>query len=207
MSKSFDNTVIVTCNVLKKEMEKLKEEGFLNASDILYVSAGSHEKSSQMEEELPERLKEASEKGDKIIVALGTKCYFNFNEPEKNIDSLISGHSEKAVRLDVEDCFDMLADKETRKSAENGRKVYWLTPGWMDKKDEIFGHWDQGKANETFPMNDTAVLLDPLDYFNHLSIEDPETLLGFSDWMQIGIEPYPVTLERLSSLLEGALEE
>ncbi len=207
MSKSFENTVVVTCNALKGEMEKLKEEGFLNASDVLFVSAGSHEKSSKMEEELPARLKEASEKGEKIIVALGTKCYFNFNEPEKNIDNLIKDHSDKAVRLDVEDCFDMLADKETRKSAENGRKVYWLTPGWMEKKDEIFGDWDQGKANQTFPMNDTAILLDPLDYFNAISMEDPESLLGFSDWMQIGIEPYPVTLERLSALLEGALEE
>ncbi len=207
MSKSFENTVVVTCNALKGEMEKLKEEGFLNASDILFVSAGSHEKSSKMEEELPARLKEASEKGEKIIVALGTKCYFNFNEPEKNIDNLIKDHSDKAVRLDVEDCFDMLADKETRTGAENGRKVYWLTPGWMDKKDEIFGDWDQGKANQTFPMNDTAILLDPLDYFNTVSMEDPEALLGFSDWMQIGIEPCPVTLERLSALLEGALEE
>ncbi len=207
MNKSFENTVVVTCNALKGEMEKLKEEGFLNTADILFVSAGSHEKSSKMEEELPERLKEASARGEKIIVALGTKCYFNFNEPEKNIDSLIREHSERAVRLDVEDCFDMLADKETRRGAEKSRKVYWLTPGWMEKKDEIFGDWDRGKANETFPMNDTALLLDSLDYFNYLSLEDPEALLGFSDWMQIGIEPYPVTLERLSSLLEGALEE
>jgi hypothetical protein len=206
MAKSFEDTVIVTCNALKREMEKLKEEGFLNAGDILFVPAGSHEKSSKMEEELPLKLKEASEKGSKIIVALGKRCYFNFKDPEKSIDSLINEHTHKAVRLDVEDCFDMLADKKTRGDAEGGRKVYWLTPGWIEQKDEIFGEWDQGKANQTFPMNDTALLLDSLDYFNQKSIENPEAILGFSDWMQIGIEPYSVTLERLGRLLKEALE-
>jgi len=41
-----------------------------------------------------------------------------------------------------------------------GRKIYWLSPGWLENWKQIFKEWDAAKSNETFPQNDKAVLLD-----------------------------------------------
>jgi len=204
MADFFKDISIVACRSVREELETLQKEGFLDTDKIFYVSAGSHEHSRTLEEELPPRLEEAKAAGKDIIVVLGTKCYFNFNDPDKNIDNLIKQHAPSAIRIPVEDCFDMLTDKNERKEISARRKLYWLTPGWMRLRDEIFKGWDAGKANETFPMHDTAVMLDSTDYFTRISMENPEDLLGFSDWMGISIEPYPVTLDRFRKLLADA---
>jgi hypothetical protein len=192
---------------MRKELEKLREEGTLDADDILYTTAGNHEKPWDMEKELPEKLKEASGKSGRVIVALGKKCYFNPNKPEYTIDNLIEDTGTGVVRVEADDCIDMLSDKKQRKEIEEKRTVYWLTPGWLLERESIFGDWDQGKANETFPRHDAALMLDSIDFFNELSMTDPEALLGFTDWMQIPLEPMPVDLERFKKQLLDALEE
>ena len=98
----------------------------------------------------------------------------------------------------------MLAGKQSREAIADGRSIYWLTPGWMLERQKVFDGWDQGKANETFPRNDAVVLLDALDFFNSLSLEDPESLLEFSDWLGTILEPAPIDLERMKSLLTEA---
>ena len=203
--ESFKGTTIVTCSVMKKELERLREQGFLDADDVLFTTAGHHENPRGMEEELPEKLKAAAENGNRVIVALGKKCYFNPNTPENTIDDLIRDSGVDAVRVEADDCIDMLSDKPRRKEIEAQRKVYWMTPGWLLERQSIFGHWDQGKANETFPMHDTALMLDTLDFFNEISMSDPEALLDFTDWMQIPIEPLETDLERLKKQLLDAL--
>ncbi|MBS3763813.1 MAG: hypothetical protein KGZ25_10985, partial [Planctomycetes bacterium] len=70
----------------------------------------------------------------------------------------------------------------------------------------IFKDWDAGLANETFPQNSKAIILDAYGYYDELIQEDPELLLGFSDFMKIPVEPYPVTLDRLRQLLLDELE-
>jgi len=41
---------------------------------------------------------------------------------------------------------------------------------------------DAAKANETFPQNDKAVLLDTVGIFDEYSQNFPEKILEFSDW-------------------------
>ncbi len=204
-NNSFEGTIIVTCAVMRKEMERLEEEGFLDADAVLFTTAGNHEKPWDMERELPEKLKEAAEKSKRIIVALGKKCYFNTNTPEKTIDDLIRETGIEAVRVDADDCIDMLSDKQMRRETEEKRTVYWITPGWMLERESIFGDWDQGKANETFPRHEAALLLDALDFFNDIAMTSPEILLEFGDWMQIPVEPVAVTMQRLKKQLLDAL--
>ena len=64
----------------------------------------------------------------------------------------------------------------------------------------IFKDWDAGLANEMFPAHDAAILLDPVGAFEDVAVNDPETLLEFSDFMKIGIEPAPVALDRFKGL-------
>jgi len=100
----------------------------------------------------------------------------------------------------------MLTNAEERERISNGRNVYWLTPGWIIYWKTIFSNWDVGLANETFPGNDTAIVLDALDEFNTISERFPEKILEFSDWMKLGIEPHRISLDRLKNLLLAQIE-
>lgn len=204
-NESFRDTAIVTCAVMKKELEKLREEGFLDAGTIVYTTAGNHDKPLDMERELPEKIADAARECGRVVVALGKKCYFNPNTPERTIDDLIAETGANAARVDAEDCIDMLSEKKQRREIEEQRTVYWLTPGWLLERESLFGDWDQGKANETFPRHDAALMLDALDFFNELSMTDPMALLEFTDWMQIPLEPMPADLARFRKQLLDAL--
>ena len=95
----------------------------------------------------------------------------------------------------------MLADEDERKRLAGDDKVYWLTPGWVQYWDFIFKDWDGAKANETFPANDRAVLLDAVGYYENLSQTDPERILRISEWMHLQIIPQSISLNRLKTLL------
>ena len=100
----------------------------------------------------------------------------------------------------------MLASAEQREQISAGKKIYWLTPGWLKHWDFIFKDWDEGLANETFPYHDKAVVLDALGYFNELMEKSPETILRISDWMKRPIEACPISLERFQRLLGACLD-
>ena len=206
LEKLADKT-LVTCEVLRPEIERLKEEGALRVKEVFYVHPGGHERPALLEKQLPEVLAEASRDGDSVVVALGSKCFFDLENPERNIDALIDAAGVKAQRVKAEDCVDMLAGKESRAEIAAGRNIYWLTPGWMTEREKVFEGWDQGKANETFPRHDAVTLLDALDFFNQTSMENPEEILEFSDWLGTALEPAEVTLERFQSLLAEAAAE
>ena len=204
---SVKGMAVVTCAALRPEMERLVEEGVLEDCQFFHVSPGSHERPHQLEEELPVRMREAGDTGLPVMVALGTKCYFDLDRPERTIDRLIEDIGVPAVRTRAEDCIDLLADKREREALASGRSVYWLTPGWVLERDRVFEGWDAGKANETFPRHDAAMILDGIGFFDWLSMEDPERILDMSDWMGVGLEPAAVSLERMADLMARAARE
>ena len=201
---SMADKTLVTCEVLKPEIERLRAQGDLKIKDVFYVHPGAHERPAIIEEQLPEKLAQASQGGDQVLVALGTKCFFDLEAPERNIDALIASTGVDAKRVEAEDCVDMLAGKKQRDEIADGRSIYWLTPGWMIERGKVFEGWDQGKANETFPRHDAVVMLDALDYFNQASMDNPEEILDFSDWLGTVLEPVEVDLDRFKSLLDDA---
>ena len=203
-SDRFLNKTLVTCEVLRPEIERLRTEGAMTFKDVYYVHPGGHERPALLEEQLPEALSKASQDHDRVIIALGSKCFFDLNAPERNIDALIASTGVAAKRVDAEDCVDMLAGKKSRIEIAAGRNIYWLTPGWMIEREKVFEGWDHGKANETFPRHDAVVLLDALDFFNQMSLENPEAILDFSDWLGTALEPAEINLERFQSLLDEA---
>ena len=57
-------------------------------------------------------------------------------------------------------------------------------------------------ANENFPRHTGgAIVLDGIGYIDRYMAESPEEFLEYSDWMGIPIQAYPITLDRLKSLL------
>jgi hypothetical protein len=101
---------------------------------------------------------------------------------------------------------DMLASEEQRdeiaEEVAAGESVWWMTPGWVKFRHQVFKGWDQALANENFPRHSGgAVVLDAIGYMDTFMAENPEEFLDYSDWMGIPLIPYTVGLDRFKSLL------
>lgn len=204
---SFEDISIVSCGTLSLELNHLKEVGFLNSQRIYYTTPGLHQDIPELERQLVSRIQKARENTEKILVVYGGKfCYVNMDEPTRLMQTIIEEQGFGVARIDATHCMDMLADESERnRIAEEvaaGEPVWWMTPGWIKFRKDVFKGWDQGLANENFPKHTGgAVVLDGIGYMDTFMAEQPEAFLEYSDWMGIPIIPYPVTLERLKSLL------
>jgi len=195
---------VVACGTLRREMLHLAETGFVDRDRILFTAPGLHEWPQMLKTQLTRQLDKARSVADRVIVVYGKKCYLDI-EAGIDIDTLLTGLAPSVVRVSARNCVDMLADENERNRLAGGEKVYWLTPGWMEYWDSIFKDWDAAKANETFPANDRAILLDAVGYYDSLSQTDPERILRICDWMRLQIAPQTISLERLKAvLLESA---
>jgi len=203
---SFEGYILVSCGTLSPEVNHLCNSGFLNADKILYTRPGLHENPREFEKHLRRQLRHARQYSQKIIVVYGKRCYIDTIDPFKSIDRIIGEEGGNISRVKAANCIDMLADGEERERIRGDQKVYWLSPGWLKYWRIIFKEWDIGLANETFPQNDKAILLDGLGFFDAYSVDFPERVLQFSDWMRIGIEPSKISLDRFKQLLVEAAQ-
>jgi len=200
--RTFGGITIVSCGTLSPELNYLSQTGFIDADKILYTIPGLHENKNELKHHLTRQLNRAQRYSRRVIVVYGEKCYIDMStEPPQLVDDLIQAQGGYVSRVRAANCIDMLCSYEERKRIAGNEKVYWLTPGWLKYWERIFKGWDIGKANETFPQNDKAILLDPLGIYDEYVANSPQKLLEFSDWMRLPIEPYPVSLDRLQSLL------
>jgi hypothetical protein len=197
---------IVACGTLRREIRKLAEGGLLDTEKIFFTAPGLHEWPRKLEKQLERPLAKARQNSTKVIVAYGEKCFLDPSDPVRDTDVLLREHGPEFARVHAKNCVDMLASEEQRNAAAAGEKVWWLPPGWIENWRFIFKDWDAAKANEMFPAYDKAVVLDAFGYFNELSAENPEKILGIADWMKIPLDAHPVGLERLAGLLEAQLD-
>ena len=205
-SVSFQDYAIVACGTLSMELNHLRDIGFLDAVKIFYTKPGLHQAPAELENQLIRQIREAKNHCRNIIVVYGGRfCYVNTDNPYRKIDTIIKEQLEpgtKITRVKATHCVDMLADERTRDRISQGRDVYWLTPGWMKYRHNVYEGWDKGLANENFPKHTGgAVMLDAVGYYNKVMESEPEKILDFSDWMGIPLEPYVVTLDRFAGLL------
>lgn len=201
LETSFQDHSIVCCGTLRPEIRALQQSGFLDADRILFTGPGLHERPPELAEQLSRQLTKAGETSRRVIVVYGSRCYLNLDDPAEDVDALIRDGAGLTRRIQAKNCVDMLADVEQRDEIADGQRIYWLTPGWVIHWKHIFRDWDAGKANETFPQHDKAVILDGIGFFEDYINDKPEQLLEFSDWMKISIEAVPVSLDRLKGLL------
>ncbi|MFP4532389.1 MAG: DUF1638 domain-containing protein [Desulfobacterales bacterium] len=200
---SFENIAIVSCGTLSLELNYLRSQGFLDAEHVYYTTPGLHESPRELENQLPAKIERARQKTDKILVVYGGKfCYVNANNPTRTIDTIIAEQGGNIARINATHCMDMLASESEREAWAGGEKVLWLTPGWIKFRHQVYKGWDKGLANENFPKHTGgAMVLDGIGFMDEYMAEHAEELLEYSDWMGIPIQPYPITLDRLKSLL------
>jgi len=185
----------------------LKEIGFLNARHIFYTTPGLHENPRELEKQLVQRVEKAKEKAQKVIVVYGGKfCYVNGNQPTRTMKAIIQELGPEVGRVNASHCVDMLAGEAEReqiaREMAGEEKVWWMTPGWIKFRHDVFKDWDKGLANENFPRHTGgAIVLDGIGYVEQYMAEHPEEFLDYSDWMGIPIQACPVTLARFKTLL------
>ncbi len=195
-----EDCAVVACGTLRREMRHLADAGFLSGDRLFLTAPGLHEWPERLTKQLTQQLDKALSAARRVIVAYGEKCYL---DPKTGMDTdgLLGRFGGRVGRVRAKNCVDMLAGADQRGQLAKDSKVYWLTPGWVEHWDFIFKDWDAAKANETFPANDRAILLDPLGYFDNLSQTDPDRILRICDWMRLQIVAQTVSLERLQGLL------
>lgn len=204
---SFSDIAIVSCGTMNLELSHLKKEGFLDAQKIYYTKPGLHQNCHELEKQLMERITMAKEKTDKVIVVYGGKfCYVNVDEPTRTMQKIIEEQGPGVGRVEATHCMDMIVGETKREQIAQelagGEKVWWMTPGWMEYRHQVFEGWDKGIANENFPKHTGgAVVLDGIGYVDKYMAEKPEAFLEYCDWMGIPIQGYPVSLDRFKSLL------
>ena len=122
------------------------------------------------------------------------------------MEKIIDEQGPEVARIDATHCMDMMASEAEREQTANGEAIWWMTPGWIKFRHQVFKGWDKGIANENFPRHTGgAVVLDAIGYLDEYMEEHPEELLEYSDWMGIPIQGHAVTLDRFKSLLADAL--
>lgn len=204
---SFSDIAIVSCGTMNLELSHLKKEGFLDAQKIYYTKPGLHQDCHELEKQLIQRIIMAKEKTDKVIVVYGGKfCYVNVDEPTRTMQKIIEKQGPGVGRVQATHCMDMIAGETEREQIAQelvgGEKVWWMTPGWMEYRHQVFEGWDRGIANENFPKHTGgAIVLDGIGYVDKYMAKKPEEFLEYCDWMGIPIQGYPVPLDRFKSLL------
>jgi hypothetical protein len=204
---SFADIAVVSCGTLSLELNQLKKEGFLDTQHLFFTTPGLHENCHELERQLIDRIGKAKEKAGKSLVVYGGKCcYVNADKPTRTMRTIIEEQGPGVTRIEATHCMDMIAGEEERnriaQELAGGEKVWWMTPGWIQFRHQVFKGWDRGLANENFPRHTGgAVVLDGIGYVDRYMAEKPEDFLEYSDWMGIPIQGYPVTLDRFKSLL------
>lgn len=204
---SFADIAIVSCGTMSLELAALKNEGFLDSPAIRYTTPGLHQDITELERQLVRQINKAKETTEKVIVVYGGKfCYVNADQPTRLMTHIIAEQGPTVVRIDATHCMDMIAGEDERsriaQTVAGGEPVWWMTPGWIKFRKEVFKGWDKALANENFPRHTGgAVVLDAIGYMEEVMAADPEGFLEYADWMGIPIIPYTVTLDRFKSLL------
>ena len=204
---TFQDCAIVACGTLNGELKKLREDGFLDARRLLFTKPGRREVPRELEEQLVQKINIARKAAGRIIVFYGGKyCYLNASDPGRTIDMIIQEQGQDVTRINATHCKDMLASAEERNAIAEGKKVLWLSPGWIRYRNFVYQDWDKGKANENFPQHTGgAILLDGIGFWDEYSSIHPEEILDFSDWMGISIQVHPVSLNRMIKLLSDCV--
>jgi len=210
---SFSNTAIVACGTMSLELDRLREEGFLDTEHILYTTPGLHQDMNELEKQLLERVRKARQLAGQVIVVFGGKfCYVNAARPTRTMSTIIEELGPRVARIDATHCMDMIADEQQRRQIQQelagGEPVWWMTPGWVKYRRAVFKDWDQAIVNENFPRHTGgAIVLDAVGYLDRYMEQHPEEFLEYCDWMGIPMQAYPLTLDRFKGLLREQLQK
>jgi hypothetical protein len=211
----FENHCMISCGMLRPEIEHLIQTGFLNPSKVFYTPPGLHALPQVLESHLVKRVEQAQRTypDQEIIVVYGSNCYMDPNEPDKGVDTILKEIDDSIVRVQGEYGYDMLADIGDRQLIGGGRqdRILWFTTGWLKNWRLVYQkyfRWDRADANANFPgYYDKIIVLDAIGLEEEYSTEKAEEVLELFDWTGLEVQFRPITLDRFKGLLRDALHK
>ena len=210
---TFEDRCLVSCGMLRPEIDHLVKTGFLNPRRVMFTPPGLHALPDTLEEHLLNRLAQAREwcSDQKIIVVYGKKCHISTDEPLKRVDTILQAAGQGIMRVQGDYGYDMLAGFEDRQRISDGKqdKILWFTPGWLKSWKTVYQRyfgWDSADANANFPgFYDKIIVLDGLGLAEEYTTQHAEEILELFDWTGLEVEFHPITLDRFKGLLKDAL--
>jgi hypothetical protein len=181
---------IVSCSVLKEEIEKLVQKGSLDA-EVVFVSKYFHVDYGQIEKNLRPMLKKALERfSGNVVLAYGDLCLGMNNEMKKLADEY------GVTKIDALNCIDcQLGGKGKSAEAYPHQDLIFLTPGMTDffkhAKSEMRREGiDEIAFKQLFQGIRGIVLLDTLGNAAQLrdDVEELDTGLKILETKQVGCE-------------------
>ncbi|MBU1194534.1 MAG: DUF1638 domain-containing protein [Proteobacteria bacterium] len=210
VGESFKDIAIVACGTMSPEINNLKQLGFLDTEHIFFTTPGLHQDIPELETQLVRLIEKGKSVARGVIVVYGGKyCYVNPDNPTRLMKDIIGEQGSNVVRIEASHCMGMMATEQQMKQITTdlgGEPVWFMTPGWVKFKKQVFKGWDKAIANENFPRHTGgAVVLDGIEYMDQYMTENPEEFLDYCDWMGIPMQGAPVSMDRFKGLLTDAL--
>jgi hypothetical protein len=190
---------LISCGILKKEVERLIEQGSLYVEPY-FLDAGLHVDYDEMERELTRAIEESSkDKPRGIIIVYGDLCHPNILD--------IIGKYSNVVKVDALNCIDCLLGGHGRLlEIDPNHDYFYLSYGWMPsnlKTNKRFSPlFDRSKkeARNQFRMLKGIILIDSLGNLNEFKDDVEE----FSD--HTGLPVYDKKIIGIDGLKDAILE-
>ncbi len=208
--QSFKDFAIVSCGTMSPEINELVKQGFLDTEHVFFTTPGLHQDIPELEIQLIKLIQKAKSVARGVIVIYGGKyCYVNPDNPTRLMKHIIEEQGPNVVRIEASHCMGMMAsDDEMKQMVQDlgGEPVWFMTPGWVKYKKQVFKGWDKAIANENFPRHTGgAVILDGIGYMDPYMEQNPEEFLDYCDWMGIPMQGISISPDHFKSLLTEAL--
>jgi hypothetical protein len=192
---------LVSCSVLREEIEKLVQQGELDA-ELVFVSKYFHVDYAQIEKNLRPAIEKALQRyPGRVILVYGDLCLGMDNEMKKLAEQY------GIVKVDALNCIDcQLGGKGKFREADPGHDLMFLTPGMTDffshAKDTMLKEGiDETAVKQLFKGLRGIILLDTLGNAAQLKAEVEKLDTGLEV-----LETRHVGCENVKNVIQEAIE-
>lgn len=202
MTQKTDRICLVSCSVLKAELQKLVKEGKLDV-DLVFVSKNFHVDYALVEQNLRKVMEHTLKRySGRVVVVYGDLCMGQDNEMKRLMEEY------RVVKVDALNCVDcQLGGKGSVEKADPEHKWMFMGPGMIDFfKDSRRLLEEQGMDEETFKKMFSGiegfVVLDTIGNGEELK----RTLEGLGLGVKV-LETRKVGLENIRLLVLEAIDK
>ena len=203
---SKSRPLLISCGILRKEIEKLIEEKSLDVEPY-FLDAGLHVIYAELEKELTSALEKWTEHtSNGIIVVYGDMCH-------PRIKKIVKKYS-NAVKVDALNCIDcLLGGHKNLLQADPKCSHFYLSPGWMPSNlkksprfSEIFD-WNMEGLKEQFEHLSGIIIIDSLDNLDEFKSDIEEfsihTGLQVKDRKAVGLQGLKAVIDEATKKLQN----
>jgi hypothetical protein len=195
--------LLISCGILREEIEKLIEEKKLDVNPI-FLDASLHVVYAELEKELTAALdKHAEHAPDGIVVVYGDLCHHGIKRIIKKYKN--------TVKVDALNCIDcLLGGHQKLLQADPDGSCFYLSPGWMPsnlKKTARFRgifDWNIEDIKEQFEHLNGVIIIDSLGNLDELESDIEE--FSFHTGLPVK-ECKAVGLDGLKAVIDEAIKK